>query len=242
MHWFGYKVDTTGLENLPTKLILIGSHTSIYDFIIGTLFYYGYLHDRYDSYVLMKDQFEAYCKPFLRYFDKRFKLISIDSSSKKKGVTEQVCNSLKDKNNYLLFIAPEGTRKSTDKLRSGYWYISRNLDINIVYIGIDFLEKNTEIIKLKKPEDADTFSFDIETHQGTKTISIETPVIEDGNAIKAELSSFVHAIINNETPVVSEIDGFLAMEVAHQILEKISKSSPTLKDSTEANEPMPLED
>ena len=110
------------------------------------------------------------------------------------------------------------------------------------YIGIDFLEKNTEIIKLKKPEDADTFSFDIETHQGTKTISIENPVIEDGNAIKAELSSFVHAIINNETPVVSEIDGFLAMEVAHQILEKISKSSPTLKDSTEANEPMPLED
>ena len=110
------------------------------------------------------------------------------------------------------------------------------------YIGIDFLEKNTEIIKLKKPEDADTFSFDIETHQGTKTISIENPVIEDGNAIKAELSSFVHAIINNETPVVSEIDGFLAMEVAHQILEKIGKSSSMLKEGTDTNEPMPLED
>jgi len=110
------------------------------------------------------------------------------------------------------------------------------------YIGIDFLEKNTEIIKLKKPEDPETFSFDIETHQGTKTISIENPVIEDGNAIKAELNSFVHSILNNETPVVSEIDGFLAMEVAHQILEKINKSSPTLKDSTDTNEPMPLED
>ena len=110
------------------------------------------------------------------------------------------------------------------------------------YIGIDFLEKNTEIIKLKKPEDPETFSFDIETHQGTKTISIENPVIEDGNAIKAELSSFVHAIIHNETPVVSEIDGFLAMEVAHQILEKIGKSSSMLKEGTEANEPMPLED
>ena len=52
----------------------------------------------------------------------------------------------------------------------------------------------------------------------------------------------MHSILNNETPVVSEIDGFLAMEVAHQILEKISKSSSMLKDSTEANEPMPLED
>ena len=91
------------------------------------------------------------------------------------------------------------------------------------YIGIDFLEKNTEIIQLKKPEDADAFSFDIETHQGTKTITISNPVVEDGNAILAELSSFVHAIQHDEPTVVSEIDGFLAMEVAHQILEKIGK-------------------
>ena len=111
------------------------------------------------------------------------------------------------------------------------------------YIGIDFLEKNTEVIKLKKPEDPETFSFDIETHQGTKTISIENPIIEHGNAIKAELSSFVNSIKNNETPLVSEIDGFLAMEVAHQILEKIGKSSSILKQGGEAsNDPMPLED
>lgn len=98
------------------------------------------------------------------------------------------------------------------------------------YIGIDFLEKNTEIIQLQQPADTDAFSFDIETHQGTKTISITNPVIGPGNAIKAELSSFVHAIVNNETPVVNEMDGYLAMEVAHQILEKISKSSATLNE------------
>jgi len=91
------------------------------------------------------------------------------------------------------------------------------------YIGIDFLEKNTEIIQLKKPEDAEAFSFDIETHQGTKTITITNPVVEEGNAILAELNSFVHAIQHDEPTVVSEIDGFLAMEVAHQILEKIGK-------------------
>jgi predicted dehydrogenase len=89
------------------------------------------------------------------------------------------------------------------------------------YIGIDFLEKNTEIIKLKKPDEEDAFSFDIETHQGTKTISIANPVVENGNAILAELTSFVHAIQKDEPTVVSEIDGFLSMEVAHQILEKI---------------------
>jgi predicted dehydrogenase len=93
------------------------------------------------------------------------------------------------------------------------------------YIGIDFLEKNTEIIKLKQPDEEDAFSFDIETHQGPKTISISNPVIEPGNAIKAELESFVEAILHDKTPIVSELDGFLAIEVAHQILEKISKST-----------------
>ncbi|MEO0065820.1 MAG: hypothetical protein RI983_1146 [Bacteroidota bacterium] len=93
------------------------------------------------------------------------------------------------------------------------------------YIGIDFLEKKTEIIKLKQPEDEKAFSFEIETPNGKKTIAIATPSIEPLNAIKLELSSFVDAIINNKPTQVNEIDGYLAMEVAHQILEKINNTS-----------------
>ena len=93
------------------------------------------------------------------------------------------------------------------------------------YIGIDFLEKKTEIIKLKQPEDKNVFSFDIETANGKKTIAIATPTIEPVNAIKLELMSFVDAIINNKPTQVSEIDGYLAMEVAHQILDKINNTS-----------------
>lgn len=101
------------------------------------------------------------------------------------------------------------------------------------YIGIDFLEKNTEIIKLKQPDESDAFSFDIETHQGTKTISISNPVVEEGNAILSELSSFVESIEKDEPTVVNEIDGYLAMEVAHQILDKISKSASVVNQSAE---------
>ncbi|MCA6439445.1 MAG: Gfo/Idh/MocA family protein [Sediminibacterium sp.] len=93
------------------------------------------------------------------------------------------------------------------------------------YIGIDFLEKKTEIIKLKQPNDAGVFSFDIDTQNGKKTIAIATPSIEPLNAIKLELQAFVDAITNNTPTIVSEIDGFLAMEVAHQILEKINSTS-----------------
>jgi predicted dehydrogenase len=93
------------------------------------------------------------------------------------------------------------------------------------YIGIDLLEKKTEIIKLKQPEDVDAFSFDIETPNGKKTIAIANPTIEPLNAIKLELTSFVDAIVNNKPTVVSEIDGYLAMEVAHKILDKINNTS-----------------
>ena len=93
------------------------------------------------------------------------------------------------------------------------------------YIGIDLLEKKTEIIKLKQPEDVDVFSFDIETPNGKKTIAIANPSIEPLNAIKLELESFVDAIVNNKPTVVSEIDGYLAMEVAHKILDKINNTS-----------------
>ncbi len=92
------------------------------------------------------------------------------------------------------------------------------------YISIDFLEKKTEVIQLMQPENANAFAFDIETPNGKKTIAVSNPLIKDANAIKLELEAFADSIINDKPTVVNEIDGFLAMEVAHQILEKISRS------------------
>ena len=92
------------------------------------------------------------------------------------------------------------------------------------YIGIDFLNKKTEIIKLKEPQDSNVFAFDIETPGGKKTIAIANPIIPEINAIKKELEEFKNAIINNTKTVVSEMDGLMAMDVAHQILEKIGNN------------------
>jgi predicted dehydrogenase len=93
------------------------------------------------------------------------------------------------------------------------------------YISIDFLEKKTEITRLKTPADKDAFIFDIDTNNGKKTIAYYSPKIEDGNAIKMELESFRDAILNDIDTVVSEVDGYRAMEVAHLILEKIEKNN-----------------
>jgi predicted dehydrogenase len=93
------------------------------------------------------------------------------------------------------------------------------------YIGIDFLDKKTEVIRLKNDQEADDmFTFDIETPTGTKQIAVENPVISKVNAIKAELTAFKDAIINNTPTVVSEQDGFMALQVAQQILTKIKQN------------------
>src|SRR4030095_2210587 len=94
------------------------------------------------------------------------------------------------------------------------------------YIGIDFLNKKSEIIKLKDEEidSANVFTFDIETLNGKKSIAISNPQIPEVNAIKKELEEFKNAIEKNTRTIVSEIDGLMAMDVAHQILQKIGNN------------------
>ena len=90
------------------------------------------------------------------------------------------------------------------------------------YIGIDFLEKKTEIISQNATTDKNVFTFDIDTGKGKKTVAITNPIVADTNAMKEELTAFKNAILNQTETAVTVVDGFRAMEVAHQILAKIN--------------------
>ena len=94
------------------------------------------------------------------------------------------------------------------------------------YIGVDFLDKKTEIIRLKTPQDIDSFTFDVETPSGeTKTIAVANPPVPEVNSIMMELEKFRDAIVNNTNTVVTGHDGYRAMDVAHQILNKIKTNN-----------------
>lgn len=97
------------------------------------------------------------------------------------------------------------------------------------YIGIDFLEKKTEIIKLKDDRDKDAFIFDIETPLGKKVVAITQPPVQDVNAILLELQAFTQSVLENKPTAVSEVDGLIAMDVAHQILQKIQSANYPVK-------------
>jgi predicted dehydrogenase len=94
------------------------------------------------------------------------------------------------------------------------------------YIGIDFLDKKAEVIKLKAPTGEEgLFSFEIDTNTGKKTIAIANPPVKETNAIRMELEAFKESIQGNTSVAVTAYDAFQAMEVAHQILGKIQKTN-----------------
>lgn len=93
------------------------------------------------------------------------------------------------------------------------------------YISVDFLTKEMEVITMEDVHgEADPFDMVIDLGQGKpqKKIMFEKPEIAEINSIKAELSAFYTAIQNNQRPIVSIEDGYKALEVAYQILDKLN--------------------
>lgn len=89
------------------------------------------------------------------------------------------------------------------------------------YISVDFLEKKSEVVKMKDaPENPDDFAMILQNAEGNKKqIYFENPEILANNAILDELESFSKAIQTNTTPVVSLKQGAKALEVAQQIID-----------------------
>ncbi len=92
------------------------------------------------------------------------------------------------------------------------------------YIGIDFLEKKTEVIRMKEPGmQTGMMDFPIEIGNGnTKILSVQMPDVKPSNAIRMELQDFADAILQDRDVRVSVYDGFQAMDVAHQVMKKMS--------------------
>ena len=89
-----------------------------------------------------------------------------------------------------------------------------------VYISVDFLEKKTEVVKMKDASEfPDDFDMILQNAEGVKKqIYFENPKIAANNAILDELETFAEAIENNTKPIVTLRDGANALKVAHQII------------------------
>ena len=92
------------------------------------------------------------------------------------------------------------------------------------YISVDFFKRSTEVVRLKEVEgDPDPLAVLLELGEGkpTKQIYFENPKVDESNAIQEELLSFANAINEDKLPLVDIEDGFAALNIAHQIADKL---------------------
>ncbi|NVO20382.1 MAG: Gfo/Idh/MocA family oxidoreductase [Bacteroidetes bacterium] len=101
------------------------------------------------------------------------------------------------------------------------------------YISVDFLNKKTEIVRISdlngKEPDPMLPLLDPGNGKPARQLYFEHPTILAINAIQTELSSFAEAILCNTPPPVTILDGFQALDIAHQILEKVNNSVSILQ-------------
>jgi predicted dehydrogenase len=93
------------------------------------------------------------------------------------------------------------------------------------YISIDFLDKAVSIIRMNEVEGEPNPLLpliDPGNGKAPKQIFFENPDIPETNAILEEFKAFVNAIQQNSPPPVSLQDGYLALDVAYKILEKMN--------------------
>ena len=102
------------------------------------------------------------------------------------------------------------------------------------YISVDFLDRQLEVVRMEDVQDeADPFDVVLELGNGrpAKKILFDKPELPEINAIKEELHAFAFSIMNDVMPPVPLEAGALALEVAHQIIEKININSPLITDN-----------
>jgi 1-acyl-sn-glycerol-3-phosphate acyltransferase len=126
----------------PKFLIIVAPHTSNWDFMVGLACGYGAgLLSRWPYGFLIK---AALFRGPLAAIFRALGGIPIDRSAPHDAVRQSV-EVLLRRERYLLVITPEGTRRRTERWRSGFYHIARNAAIPVVPVYFDYERRECRI-------------------------------------------------------------------------------------------------
>lgn len=121
---------------LPRKAIVIGApHTSMMDAVLMLM---AFSYAGRPMKFMVKNQ--AADLPVIGALIRRLGGVSIERS-KHHGVVEQVIEKAKEADDFLLVIAPKGTRAQRKYWKSGFYHIAEGAHIPVVYGFIDTTTK-----------------------------------------------------------------------------------------------------
>lgn len=130
------------------KYVLTGlPHTSNWDFL------YGWLAAQalgLETKIFVKD---AYFFWPLNYVCKWLGLLPVNRR-KSTNFVDTMVEKFEEHEELHLFIAPEGTRKRVERLKSGYYHLARKAGVPIVVAGPNYEQKTYTIMTPREPLDS----------------------------------------------------------------------------------------
>jgi 1-acyl-sn-glycerol-3-phosphate acyltransferase len=142
LHWlakFLFRISgwhTEGkLPDIP-KYVIISTHTSNWDLIVGLIAWsilsYGFFRAKF-SWLGKKEAFRGPLGAFFNWIGG----IPIDRRARH-NVVEQVTQAFRSREELVMVITPEGTRKKATHWKTGFYYIAQGAQVPIVFGFIDY--------------------------------------------------------------------------------------------------------
>ena len=150
----GWKVVGSFPPELRKFVLAVAPHTSNCDFVIGIM--------ARSILKLKNTKFLGKDSLFKPPFGWLFRWLGgqpVDRSVHH-DVVHQVVDYFNAHDDFILALAPEGTRKKVDKLRTGFYYIAKGAKVPIIPVGFDFLKRQVVIGSPMMP--TENFDLDME--------------------------------------------------------------------------------
>ncbi|MBI5841119.1 MAG: lysophospholipid acyltransferase family protein [Chloroflexi bacterium] len=142
---FGWRVDGK-FPDLPKFVVVGAPHTSNWDFLLflGVIF-------QLRANVRFMGKAELFNNPF-GWFFYWCGGIPVDRS-KSTGLVEQMVQACKKAKQFVLVIAPEGTRHRVTEWKMGFYHIAKSAGIPMVMAVVDGIRKTVHVGQVFHPTD-----------------------------------------------------------------------------------------
>lgn len=126
---------------LDKYVIIVGPHTSYLDFIVGLAI---------RTVTRMKTKYLGKKELFKPPFGFIFRMLGgypVDRSTNK-NIVEETVKIFNRHEKFSIAMAPEGTRRKVEKLRTGFYHIALQANVPLVMAGLDYKRK---IVSFSEP-------------------------------------------------------------------------------------------
>lgn len=134
----GWKISGI-VPDVPKMIVAVAPHTSSWDFVIGIMARSA-MRIKDAHYLGKKELFDG---PF-GFFFRSLGGVGVDRSAPH-GVVSQVVSEFNKHERFILGLAPEGTRKKVEKLRSGFYQMALGAGVPVLPVGFDFPSRTVVI-------------------------------------------------------------------------------------------------